>query len=406
MISAGGEANRLVLPAWIFSPAQMRPMPSRWAAALSRQHGEGSCGSSGIRHRSSAAGAILLKHQAQHPARQLTSPHPGVSGPAIRQARGVLNRRQVSTVVSRAVSPEGKTVLVPVLEGLIAAGMVKARAWPTPGASARSLGQKRPVVLLRGGPHGGMRQAARRWTSQMVAAMSSADSASSQPPSIHWKGQNRLAGVAYDPPTGIPPSALGIRCWHCCSVAWTCGERDSLRVMPAAPRSNTGRPWESVMGSGQFGIPWERMHWLNSRMPLSSSGTSAAGNWSLVPAGSRCWQAFSAALSWELLTPSCCALGNFSLLAPGWGSGKFGTLWARMHWEKATSREVADWESVDPPAFVEPPEPVDDGLALHAVSRAVTATAAQKHGVRARLRRSAWRICCTRGHLSRIWRAG
>jgi hypothetical protein len=28
----------------------------------------------------------------------------------------------------------------------------------------------------------------------MVAAMSSADSASSQPPSIHWKVQNRLAG--------------------------------------------------------------------------------------------------------------------------------------------------------------------------------------------------------------------
>jgi hypothetical protein len=28
----------------------------------------------------------------------------------------------------------------------------------------------------------------------MVAAMSNADSASSQPPSIHWKGQNRLAG--------------------------------------------------------------------------------------------------------------------------------------------------------------------------------------------------------------------
>jgi hypothetical protein len=37
-------------------------------------------------------------------------------------------------------------------------------------------------------------QAARRWTSQTVAAMSSTESASSQPPSIHWKGQNRLAG--------------------------------------------------------------------------------------------------------------------------------------------------------------------------------------------------------------------
>jgi hypothetical protein len=37
-------------------------------------------------------------------------------------------------------------------------------------------------------------QAARQRTSQMVAAMSSTDSASSQPPSIHWNGQNRLAG--------------------------------------------------------------------------------------------------------------------------------------------------------------------------------------------------------------------
>jgi hypothetical protein len=37
-------------------------------------------------------------------------------------------------------------------------------------------------------------QAARRRTSQTVAAMSSTDSASSQPPSIHWNDQNRLAG--------------------------------------------------------------------------------------------------------------------------------------------------------------------------------------------------------------------
>jgi hypothetical protein len=39
-----------------------------------------------------------------------------------------------------------------------------------------------------------MHQAARRRTSQTVAAMISADSASSEPPSIHWNGQNRLAG--------------------------------------------------------------------------------------------------------------------------------------------------------------------------------------------------------------------
>src|ERR1039457_7724083 len=39
-----------------------------------------------------------------------------------------------------------------------------------------------------------MAQAARRGTSQTVAAMSSTDSVSSQPPSIHWEGQNRLLG--------------------------------------------------------------------------------------------------------------------------------------------------------------------------------------------------------------------
>jgi DNA-binding response OmpR family regulator len=83
-------------------------------------------------------------------------------------------------------------------------------------------------------------------------------------------------------------------------------------------RSKPGRPWESTVGSGQFGTPRERTHWLNLRMPLSSSGTSAAGNWSPVPAGSRCSQSFWAAWYWELLTPSCCAAGNFALLAFGW----------------------------------------------------------------------------------------
>jgi hypothetical protein len=47
------------------------------------------------------------------------------------------------------------------------------------------------VILRRGYP---AVQVARRRTSQMVAAISSTDSASSQPPSIHWKGQNRLLG--------------------------------------------------------------------------------------------------------------------------------------------------------------------------------------------------------------------
>jgi hypothetical protein len=44
------------------------------------------------------------------------------------------------------------------------------------------------------GPPGRMCQVARRWTSQTVTAMSRTDRASSQPPSIHWKGQNRVGG--------------------------------------------------------------------------------------------------------------------------------------------------------------------------------------------------------------------
>jgi hypothetical protein len=37
-------------------------------------------------------------------------------------------------------------------------------------------------------------QTARRRTSQTVTAMSNADSASSQPPSIRWNGHSRLVG--------------------------------------------------------------------------------------------------------------------------------------------------------------------------------------------------------------------
>jgi hypothetical protein len=72
-------------------------------------------------------------------------------------------------------------VLVPVLEGLIVGALWQNGRWFYSPAN-------------RSGPLGGMCQVARWWTSQMVAAMSSADRASSQPPSINWNGQNRLAG--------------------------------------------------------------------------------------------------------------------------------------------------------------------------------------------------------------------
>jgi hypothetical protein len=52
-----------------------------------------------------------------------------------------------------------------------------------------------PVELLSGQSRLGHGvQAARRRTSHTVTAMSSTESASRQPPSIHWNGQNRLAG--------------------------------------------------------------------------------------------------------------------------------------------------------------------------------------------------------------------
>ena len=51
-----------------------------------------------------------------------------------------------------------------------------------------------PGPRRAGGGVAPLGQAARWRTSQTVTAMSSAESASSQPPSIHWNGQNRLPG--------------------------------------------------------------------------------------------------------------------------------------------------------------------------------------------------------------------
>src|ERR1700733_10388364 len=171
--------------------------------------------------------------------------------------------------------------------------------------------------------------------------------------------------------------------------------------MPCADSGKMGRPSESRAGSGKFGTPWERMQWAKGSMPRRRSGTSAGGNWSSMPTGSRCWQASSAALSWELLTRSCGALGNFALLAPAWGSGKFGTPCERTQWEKATR-----WAFADPPAFEDfadlpavdaLPEAVDAGLLPHAVARtaraavAMIAAAVRAAGGRAhRGRRMTW----------------
>jgi hypothetical protein len=99
-------------------------------------------------------------------------------------AAGVLIRRTLPATASgkpSATSP-------PAVTGLSRGPRRRSTSswpWPWPGtASGRS------TAAAPSTRH----QAARRRTSQMVAAMSSTDSASSQPPSIHWKGQNRLAG--------------------------------------------------------------------------------------------------------------------------------------------------------------------------------------------------------------------
>src|ERR1700730_16569934 len=98
--------------------------------------------------------------------------------------------------------------------------------------------------------------------------------------------------------------------------------------------------------------------------------------------GSRCWQAFSAAWSWELLTPSCCAV---SLAIPPLlsGAGEFRPPPERTQREKASAFwEFVDGEFADPPAFGEPPEPVDE-LPLHADSRARPAVAMMAAALRA-----------------------
>jgi len=56
-----------------------------------------------------------------------------------------------------------------------------------------------------------------------------------------------------------------------------------------------------------------------------------------------------------------------------------------MQWEYPTSDE----EFIDPRAFGEPPEPVEDGLPLHAAaSRAATTAAMTAAGIRARCSRA------------------
>src|ERR1022692_2740551 len=113
-------------------------------------------------------------------------------------------------------------------------------------------------------------------------------------------------------------------------------------------RLKPGRPSESRVGSGQAGTPSERMHRAYVRRAVIAACTNACGqspvsshgpSESLLSpppdpplSGYRCWQAVWAAWSWELLTPSSCALVFGTCPVPA-GSGNFGTPCERMQWE-------------------------------------------------------------------------
>jgi hypothetical protein len=162
------------------------------------------------------------------------------------------------------------------------------------------------------------------------------------------------------------------RCVHSSAVLLISGESGLTPGM-----LKRGAPLLSVLGSGQFGTPWDRMHRAKFTMPLIICGTWAWVGWS------RCAQALWATWNWELLTPICCGvtLGTPPVRV---GSGKAGTPCERTQWEKATALELGAWELTGPPAFGEPPEPVDDGLPPHAAaSRARAAVAAMAAAIRA-----------------------
>ena len=107
----------------------------------------------------------------------------GLLGGPVVDRRGRLRHRPAR----RAVHP-GRPV-APGRRGGRPAGLVRKTGQPTRSPGRVMTAEAAHPVLRRGSG-----QAARRRTSQTVAAMSSTDSASSQPPSIHWNGQNRLPG--------------------------------------------------------------------------------------------------------------------------------------------------------------------------------------------------------------------
>src|SRR6266567_512557 len=94
----------------------------------------------------------------------------------------------------------------------------------------------------------------------------------------------------------------------------------------------------SMVGSGQFGTPWRRMHTANLRPEVSICCTTACGQspanthcWACCcndppVLGSRHWQALWPAWSWEVLAPSSCALTLGALCELGSCSCRAGEL--------------------------------------------------------------------------------
>jgi hypothetical protein len=110
------------------------------------------------------------------------------------------------------------------------------------------------------------------------------------------------------------------------------------------------------MGSGQFDTPWERMH--PAKRTNLASVLCNADCVGCAPFGRRCAQVRVAASSWELLTPSPCALTFANPSLPPFellGSGYFTTPCDRMQVAKASALA----EIVDSRAFEVLAEPVD-----------------------------------------------
>ena len=112
----------------------------------------------------------------------------------------------------------------------------------------------------------------------------------------------------------------------------------------------------------------------------------------MLPAGSRCWQALSAARNRGV--PSSCWL-TFGIAPLLVGSGKFGTPCRRMQRAKASAFRMFD-DGEFPRAFNESPAAADDGLLPYATAvtarLAVATMAATVRGVHARCSRAATRV--------------